>query len=66
MGDWFWVKKMIWHEMNKIVRAAYIEGVKDTAEGAAIDDETLEFMWECSDAACDLPDTTQPSPSPTK
>jgi len=50
--------------MEQMVRNAYIEGVRDGLKAterypSITHDDHLQFMWECSDAARDLPETTQ-------
>jgi hypothetical protein len=57
---------MTWDEMHDLAKRAYLEGVKDAAEGAVFDDETLQFMWECSDACRDLPESTMAHPAPER
>lgn len=54
---------MTWQEMHDMVRAAYLEGVRAGHLHAVTDAEELQFMWECSDALRDLPEsTTGPTP----
>lgn len=47
---------MAWDEMERMVRAAYLEGVAD-GRGAYLTEDQQQFMWECSDAARDLPES---------
>lgn len=53
---------MTWDEMEELVRKSYLEGVADGMPYSriqrVISDAQLAFMWECSDAARDIPETT--------
>ena len=53
---------MTWDEMERLVRAAYLEGIKDgvimqARQSRRLTEDQQQSMWECSDASRDLPES---------